>query len=326
MRIIGETRSAVKKIQQKQPREIVHLDKPTLQKQSIVKTPFQYSAVFGAGARSCGNLEQARDQFDRPAYALISSNKGYLSFYLVVIIFLRDVLDHSEKLADEYLRHLGFHDITYEPDGNVPPDFLVDKKIAVEVRQLNQNQFTDSGYCSLEEVSIPLSMKFKNFLASLGSADTRESWFVRYRFKRPLPPWNQLQATVRKRLTAFRDNQRPRHRVNIIIDEDFELDLIPASDAQPTFFVFGGYSDSDSGGWVFSETQKNLRICIEEKTRKIARVRNKYQEWWLILIDYIGYGVDDCDRKLYREHLGIDHNWDKIILVNPLNPCSAFEL
>jgi len=77
---------------------------------------------------------------------------------------------------------------------------------------------------------------------------------------------------------------------------------------------------------VFSETQKNLRICIEEKTRKIARVRSKYQEWWLILIDFIGYGVDECDRKLYREQLGIDHNWDKIILVNPLNSRLGFEL
>jgi hypothetical protein len=41
MRIIGETHSAVKKIQQKQGREIIHLDKPILRKQSILKTPFQ---------------------------------------------------------------------------------------------------------------------------------------------------------------------------------------------------------------------------------------------------------------------------------------------
>jgi hypothetical protein len=235
-------------------------------------------------------------------------------------------MDHSEKLAHEHLRHLGFRDITYEPDGNVPPDFLVDKRIAVEVRQLNQNQITDSGYSGLEEAAIPLFMKFKNFLNSFGPVDTGESWFVHYRFRRPLPPWNQLQATVRQRLTVFRDNQRPQHRVKIFISEDFELDLIPATNAQPTFFVSGGYSDSDSGGWVFGETQKNLRICIDEKTRKITRVRSKYQEWWLILIDFIGYGVDDCDRKLYREHLAIDHNWNKIILINPLNPRSAFEL
>jgi hypothetical protein len=41
MRIIGETRSPVKKIQQNRQREIGHLDKPTLRKQSILKTLFQ---------------------------------------------------------------------------------------------------------------------------------------------------------------------------------------------------------------------------------------------------------------------------------------------
>jgi hypothetical protein len=45
MRIIGETRSPVKKIQQNRQREIGHLDKPTLRKQSILKKPFQQSKL-----------------------------------------------------------------------------------------------------------------------------------------------------------------------------------------------------------------------------------------------------------------------------------------
>jgi hypothetical protein len=49
MRIIGETPSPVKKIQQKQGREIVHLDKPTLRKQSILKMPFQNPISSSAG-------------------------------------------------------------------------------------------------------------------------------------------------------------------------------------------------------------------------------------------------------------------------------------
>ena len=46
MRIIGEAHSAVKKIQQNHQREIGHLDKPTLRKQPILKTPFQSSAIL----------------------------------------------------------------------------------------------------------------------------------------------------------------------------------------------------------------------------------------------------------------------------------------
>lgn len=235
-------------------------------------------------------------------------------------------MDRSEKLANDYLRHLGFQDIIYEPDGNVPPDFLVNKKIAVEVRQLNQNQVTNSGYCGLDEVAIPLFMKFRRLLTEFGSSDSGQSWFVRYRFKRPLLPWNRLRAMVRKELLEFRNNPPLQSRAKTVIADEFQLDFICATDAHPSFFVFGGYSDADSGGWVFQEIQKNLRICIEEKTKKIARVRGRYEEWWLVLIDFIGYGVEDCDRKLYSEHLAIDHNWNKVVLVNPLNPCSAFEL
>lgn len=235
-------------------------------------------------------------------------------------------MNRSEQLANAYLRGLGFHDIVYEPDGNVPPDFLVDKKIAVEVRQLNQNQITDSGYQGLDEVGIPLSMKFKNLLTSFGPAGSGPSWFVRYTFRRPVPPWTQLQKSVSEQLAEFRKNQSVQSLAKITITETFKLTLIRATDPHPSLFVFGGDSDNDSGGWVLSETLKNLRICIEEKTKKIERVRGKYEEWWLVLIDYIGYGVDECDRGVYRKHLGIDHNWNKVVLVNPLNPCSAFEL
>jgi hypothetical protein len=235
-------------------------------------------------------------------------------------------LNHSEKLAAEYLRYCGFQDIRYEPDGNIPPDFLVNNTIAVEVRELNQNQITGSGYRGLHEDAIPLLMKFKKLLISLGPAESGESWFVRYKFSRPIPPWKQLQAEVRTCLLDFRKNPPVQRRIDIMIDDNFELNLIRATEAHQSFFVFGGYGDHDSGGWVLAETLKNLRVCIEEKTRKVARVRHKYPEWWLMLIDYIGFGVEECDQRSYREHLAIEHNWNKVILVNPLHPSSGFEL
>jgi hypothetical protein len=68
-------------------------------------------------------------------------------------------MDESEKLVYEYLVHLGFDSIVYEPDGNLPPDFLVSGTIAVEARRLNQNEVTGTGFRGLEEIAIPLLMK-----------------------------------------------------------------------------------------------------------------------------------------------------------------------
>ncbi len=235
-------------------------------------------------------------------------------------------LDDSEKIAEIYLHHRGFKDIHYEPDGNVPPDFLVNGTIAIEVRQLNQNQITDSWYRGLDEDAIPLLMKFRKLLKSFEPAENGETWFVRYKFGRPIEPWKELETKIRNCLSEFRGNPSERRRVDIMIDDNFELNFIRATDAHESFFIFGGYGDHDSGGWILEKTLKNLRLCVEEKTQKVASVRHRYKEWWLILIDRIGYGVEDCDHAIYREHLAIEHSWDKIILVNPLNPTSGFEL
>src|SRR5712691_4749237 len=104
----------------------------------------------------------------------------------------RREMDSSEKVVSEYLAHRGFRDVLFEPDGNVPPDFLFEGRIAVEVRRLNQNEETSEGPRGLEEVAIPLQAKVIRLLATLGPATGDESWYVTYSLRRPVPQWNQL--------------------------------------------------------------------------------------------------------------------------------------
>jgi hypothetical protein len=66
-------------------------------------------------------------------------------------------MDCTEKRVAEFLSHRGYHDIVFEPDGNVAPDFLVNKCIAIEVRRLNQNYDRGTRIRGLEEDRIPLS-------------------------------------------------------------------------------------------------------------------------------------------------------------------------
>jgi hypothetical protein len=169
-------------------------------------------------------------------------------------------------------------------------------------------------------------MRINKLLASLGPPTAGTSWFVCYSLTRPLLPWEELRSALYAYLEAFRRGQGKDAQTRMTIAGVGKVKLIRASDPHPMLFVPGGYCDDDSGGWVFGETQKNLRLCIDEKTDKVARVRHRYPEWWLILVDRIGYGVDDCDIKLYREQLAIEHGWDKVILLNPIDYRSAFEI
>jgi hypothetical protein len=234
-------------------------------------------------------------------------------------------MDASEKIVYDFLLHQGFKSVVYEPDGKVPPDFLVDGRVAIEVRRLNQNENTAGTNRGLEESAVPLRRSIDLLLKSLGPPQSSGSWFVFYRFRRPVEKWRVLGPALRKHLEAFRDSQKHEH-ISIRVSKNFELELFRAANSHPTFFLLAGWNDEDSGGWVLAEMDRNLEICLEEKTHKVSRVRHRYPEWWLVLIDYIGYGLDDFDRQLFRDQVRGEHDWNKVILLDPTKHKEAFEI
>jgi hypothetical protein len=226
-------------------------------------------------------------------------------------------MKHEEELAKRYLHSLGLSDVVHEPDGNIPPDFVVDGKIAVEVRRLNQHEAKTHGKpAGLENLRFALEASIREVLRSLGPPKNEKSWFVHYSFSRPLPALPDVKHAVQRALVAFRDGRTDRRELSI--SDRLKLHLLPSTKLFPQHFVPGGSSDHDSGGWLVHELQRNIDICIQEKTGKIASVRARYPEWWLVLIDQIGYGE--------RESVKIEHDWDKVVLLNPLNPTSGYEI
>jgi hypothetical protein len=234
-------------------------------------------------------------------------------------------MDKSEKVVADYLAHRGYTDVVYEPDGNVPPDFLVDGRIAVEVRRLNQNYEAGGKTSGLEEVAIPLWLRFRRLALSLGPPIHGVSWFVFFRFRRPLEDWKKLKPKLRQALQGFVKSSVHTKR-SLRLGNGFEIEIVRASSPHGTFFVMAGYSDHESGGSVLAEIERNLRICIDEKTRKTAYVRGRYSEWWLVVTDHIGLGLDEFDRTQFRERVRLNHTWDKVILVDPTNHTRAFEI
>jgi hypothetical protein len=92
--------------------------------------------------------------------------------------------------------------------------------------------------------------------------------------------------------------------------------------------ALGSRVDGDSGGWLLEELERNLRLCIAEKTGKVAAHRARYPEWWLLFVDHIGRGLPlEETRRDFRTSVSVDHqDWQRIILVNPLDHRQHFEL
>lgn len=238
-------------------------------------------------------------------------------------------MDSSEKMVNQYLQGLGFADVRYEPDGNIPPDFLVDGRIAVEVRRLNQNYDEGSrkGPRGLEETAIPLWRHVWDHVTGLGPAPSSgQSWCVYYRFSRPTPTWRDLKRELDRLLKPFMANPDPQP-FDITLLGHFRVEVIASPVPQPTFFRPLGYHDVQSGGWLLGEIETNLRHCIAEKTAKIANHRARYPEWWLVLPDYIGYGLNESERELIYDQTTLHPGgFDKIVLIDLRDVSRAFHV
>lgn len=231
-------------------------------------------------------------------------------------------MDRAELLVERYLKER-FSSVIHEPDGNIPPDFLVDDAIAVEVRRLNQNETSTGRPRGLEESSIPLFMKVRALLANLPAWEGPGLW-VSFSYRRPLPPWTELQPWIHRLLS-----QLPHEA--FLEPAEFQFDTfrlkVPAvAERYPGRFVLTGYIDRDAGGWLLAEMKKNIELCIAEKTRKVEGVRKKYPTWWLILVEHIGAGLNEFDRQLFRDNIRIDHSWDKVLVVDSNGRGGALEV
>lgn len=226
-------------------------------------------------------------------------------------------MNESEAQAYRYLSSLGFAQIVYEPLGNVSPDFLLDGRVAVEVRRLNYHYVGSDGlWEGVETAQSALLRSMRRVLSDFGKTSTGRSWIVRYWFQRPLPPYRKLMQTVREAVASVRSEATTSREIHISSNFTLYLNEISASFADR--FVLGGYVDRNTGGWQSSQVQKNVKIAIEEKAKAFARLRSRYSECWLLLVDHIAFGE--------KETLSLQHTWDKVILINPLNPEIGYEV
>ena len=80
---------------------------------------------------------------------------------------------------------------------------------------------------------------------------------------------------------------------------------------------------------ILNTQHKNIKLCIDEKVCKIDKSEfnfNNCTEWWLVLVDYIVYGMDDADFKALSS-LNIDKNkFSKVIILSYGKDSVSYEL
>ena len=225
--------------------------------------------------------------------------------------------NREEQIVIDCLIHQGYTEIEFEPDGNIPPDILVDNKIAIEVRRLNQNEITEEGFNGLEEDEFSVQGIMRKILQESSDETFDKSAFVGYYFNRPIPTKKEIKKYVSEILENHKsiiDEER-----EYVLNKYFRMNIFPSATKLNQQYQYGMSSDNDSGGFVVSLIYENLKLIIPEKDEKTSKYRERYSEWWLAVVDKIGYGLSDLDSKQFHNLPKIENSFDRLLLVSAIN-------
>jgi hypothetical protein len=221
----------------------------------------------------------------------------------------------EEITTDKYLKKNYGENVVYEPDGNIPPDFLVNSKYAVEVRRLNQQFFNNNHTVGLEKLSFPLNNALEEVLTSYDSQYSGKSYWVSIYYERPITNIPQVKSEMRIALNDFLQSDWTLP-CTIRVNKNIELWIDSASLSGEHLFRIASEGDDDIGGEVISVYVQNIRYCIADKSVKISRYKSRYKEWWLYLVDYMELGLDQEDIQTVISTVSNLEEFSKVVIIN----------
>lgn len=234
-------------------------------------------------------------------------------------------MDNSETIAYEFLEKNGYKSIIFEPNGRQTfPDFLVDQHIGVEVRRLNKNIKTVDSIEGHESESLKLLKRMENLFQDLNYVNRDGSWFISYRFSRPMDNWSEIRRELKLFLKNFYNQDNKKEQKNIKLAGNFIIDITRSSLEDESVFLLAGVHDLDFGGWVLADLEFNINYCITEKTKKRKNSNCLYDEWHLLLVNYLCPISDSLDGLANK--IKVEHDWDKVILLDPFRKREAIEI
>ena len=83
---------------------------------------------------------------------------------------------------------------------------------------------------------------------------------------------------------------------------------------------------ADNSPWVIDDLNQNIQLVIDEKNDKIDNNFAFYDEWWLILVDYITCGMSQKDFEELNKLSINKQKFSKILILSPNGDFKVFKL
>jgi hypothetical protein len=230
----------------------------------------------------------------------------------------------GEQVAIDYFHFKGYTDIVHEPDGNIPPDLLINGSIAVEVRRLNQFKIINGIKHPLEDLEFNLMPRVRKMIKTYDSKPSQMTSYVSVGFKRPLAVNKLLLEEIKKVFNHHLHSLD--QQLNYLIGDNLEIRFRPTTKFYNKPFVWASQYDRDGGGSVVANILDSLAIIIKDKEEKILPYKSRYSTWWLAVNDKIGYGIDENDLSQLASVFNIETFFERIIFISPFDATHGMEL
>lgn len=198
----------------------------------------------------------------------------------------------DETRAKEYLQTLNFNHIEHEPLGNVTPDFLIDKKIAIEVRRLNRNFINSKKILNIENLEIAVVKKIKKMADKFTLDKSFSSAYVSIELFEPIEHEKKINIIRRVKKILNKHSKHITQNRSYKVGSFLKLTFTPTDKKTNTYIYSGCNGDFF---WIIHELKKTIQKAIDEKDKKIQHNYKLYDKWWLILVDSIVHGLVEED-------------------------------
>lgn len=230
-------------------------------------------------------------------------------------------MNRDERVARLYLDCVyGEDNIEFEPDGNIPPDFVAYEDLAIEVRRLNSHEFYGDNAIPARRHDVFLNNYLEKKLNLMAPPENGLSWHIQlsYESAPEKAEWKRDQLLIHEFLSAI-ETKPTSSKIKENLTDKLRITALPGTYNSKKTFLSGVVNTTRVGALLQESLRKNIEFCIIEKSKKITPYIDKYPVWTLILVNHMSPWIPDPELTWLRKNVK-RCSWSEIVLLHCEDP------